>query len=75
MFILFFLAEITLTTHTLQIWGVAFSPPKFQGWVFESTVKQVFFDNPPPKLGGKFHSPNLGGVGCQGNSPRLFFGR
>ena len=57
---------LTLTPHTLQIRGAAFSHPKFEGWVFKSTVKQVFFDNPPPNLGGKFHPPNLGGVGCQG---------
>ena len=48
--------------------GVAFSPPKLQGWVFKSTVKQVFFTIHPPNLRGEFHPPHLGGMGCQGRS-------
>ena len=56
----------TLTTHTPQIRGVAFSPPKFQGWVFKSTVKQAFFDNPPPKSKGQISPPKFGGYGLSG---------
>ena len=52
----------TLTTHTPQIRGVALSPPKFQGWVFESTVKQVFFDNLPPKFRVANFNPQVWGV-------------
>ena len=50
-----------LTTRTPQIWGVAFSPPEFQGWAFGSTVKQVFSDNPPPKFRGQMSPPKFGG--------------
>ena len=55
-----FFFGIPLTTHTPQIWGVAFSPPTFQGWVFESAVKEVFFDNPPPKFRGQILPQVLG---------------
>ena len=35
----------------------------------ESTVKQVFFDNPPPKFRGQISPPKFGGLGCQGLGP------
>ena len=56
----------TLTTHTPQIWEVAFSPPKFQRWVFESMVKQMFFDDPPPRFRGLISPPKFGGYGLSG---------
>ena len=42
------------------------STPKFREWAPENTVKQVFFEDPPPNLGGESPPPNLGGVGFQG---------
>ena len=41
-----------LRTHTPQIGGVKISPPKFRERAPENTVKQVFFEDSPPKFGG-----------------------
>ena len=55
-FFLFYTAEAqfvpALRTHTPQIRGVKISPPKFRERAPENTVKQVFFDDAPPKFGG-----------------------
>ena len=47
-----YLDSKTLKTHTPQIWVVKISPPKFREWSPESTVKQVLFEDSPPKFGG-----------------------
>ena len=35
-----------------QIWGVEISPPKFRARTSKNTLKQVIFEDSPPKFGG-----------------------
>ena len=41
--------------------------------MFESTVKQVFFDSPPPKFRGQMSPPEFGGYGSSGRFFVKFF--
>ena len=57
----------SLKAHTPRIRGVKISPPELREWAPKSTVKQVIFEDSPPKIWGvNLHPLNLGGMGSQG---------